>query len=118
VQRASCSPATRRGASPPTSPSCRSCCAGGRRKARRDEIAAAPLTTVPRNVRLDPKFGRKPKLTKHQQQEALARREGGEALTEIGRATTSATQRSADWGCDFNAIGHDKLYAGNKVLSR
>ena len=38
--------ATRPGASPPTSPSCRSCCAGGRRKARRDEIAAAHFTTV------------------------------------------------------------------------
>jgi DNA invertase Pin-like site-specific DNA recombinase len=31
-------------------------------------------------------FGRKLKLTKHQQQEALARREAGEALAEIGRS--------------------------------
>ena len=31
------------------------------------------------------KFGRKPALTKHQQIEALARREAGEALTEIAR---------------------------------
>ena len=31
------------------------------------------------------KFGRKPALTKHQQTEALARREAGEALTEIAR---------------------------------
>ena len=31
------------------------------------------------------KFGRKPALTKHQQAEALARREAGEALTEIAR---------------------------------
>ncbi len=31
------------------------------------------------------RFGRKLKLTKHQQQEALARREAGEALTEIAR---------------------------------
>jgi DNA invertase Pin-like site-specific DNA recombinase len=30
-------------------------------------------------------FGRKPALTKHQQAEALARREAGEALTEIAR---------------------------------
>jgi DNA invertase Pin-like site-specific DNA recombinase len=32
------------------------------------------------------RFGRKLKLTKHQQQEALARREAGEALVEIGRS--------------------------------
>jgi len=31
------------------------------------------------------RFGRKLKLTKHQQQEAIARREAGEALTEIAR---------------------------------
>src|SRR5262245_51185924 len=32
------------------------------------------------------KFGRKPKLTKHQITEALARRQAGEPLTEIGRS--------------------------------
>ena len=32
------------------------------------------------------KFGRKLKLTKHQREEAIARREAGEALTEIGRS--------------------------------
>jgi DNA invertase Pin-like site-specific DNA recombinase len=32
------------------------------------------------------KFGRKPKLSKHQIAEAKARREAGEALTEIGRS--------------------------------
>src|SRR3984893_12062408 len=32
------------------------------------------------------KFGRKPKLTKHQIEEALARREAGEPLTDIGRS--------------------------------
>jgi DNA invertase Pin-like site-specific DNA recombinase len=31
------------------------------------------------------RFGRKPKLTQHQRREALARREAGEALVEIGR---------------------------------
>jgi DNA invertase Pin-like site-specific DNA recombinase len=31
------------------------------------------------------RFGRKPKLTAHQQQEALARRAGGEALVDIAR---------------------------------
>jgi DNA invertase Pin-like site-specific DNA recombinase len=35
-----------------------------------------------RGVRL----GRKPKLTPHQRLEALARRDAGEALTEIGRS--------------------------------
>jgi hypothetical protein len=37
---------TRRGASPSTSPSCPSCSAGHRRKARRDEVAAADFTIV------------------------------------------------------------------------
>jgi DNA invertase Pin-like site-specific DNA recombinase len=32
------------------------------------------------------RFGRKPKLTKHQQAEALARREGGETLTAVARS--------------------------------
>jgi DNA invertase Pin-like site-specific DNA recombinase len=32
------------------------------------------------------KFGRRPKLTKHQQHEALARREAGETLAEIARS--------------------------------
>ncbi|MFY9952464.1 helix-turn-helix domain-containing protein [Bradyrhizobium sp.] len=31
-------------------------------------------------------MGRKPKLTPHQRQEALARREAGEALVDIGRS--------------------------------
>jgi len=31
-------------------------------------------------------FGRKPKLTQHQVAEALARREAGEAMTDIGRS--------------------------------
>ena len=32
------------------------------------------------------RFGRKPKLTMHQRQEAIARRAAGEALAEIGRS--------------------------------
>jgi DNA invertase Pin-like site-specific DNA recombinase len=32
------------------------------------------------------KMGRSPKLTPHQQREAIKRRERGEALTEIGRS--------------------------------
>ena len=39
------------------------------------------------------RFGRKLKLTQHQITEALQRREAGEALVEIGRATTSAIQQ-------------------------
>lgn len=42
------------------------------------------------------RFGRKLKLTAHQQQEALARRAAGEALVEIRGATTSRTQQSHD----------------------
>jgi DNA invertase Pin-like site-specific DNA recombinase len=64
------------------------------------------------------KFGRKPKLTKHQQAEALVRIAQGETLTAIagsynvGHMTIS---RLASW-CDFNAIEQDKLCTGNKVL--
>jgi DNA invertase Pin-like site-specific DNA recombinase len=32
------------------------------------------------------KLGRKPKLTQHQRKEAIARREGGEVLTDIARS--------------------------------
>jgi DNA invertase Pin-like site-specific DNA recombinase len=32
------------------------------------------------------RFGRKPKLTRHQIAEALARREAGESLTDIGKS--------------------------------
>jgi DNA invertase Pin-like site-specific DNA recombinase len=46
--------------------------------ARTDEGRQRPKA---RGVR----FGRKLKLTKHQQAQALARREAGEALTEIAR---------------------------------
>ena len=55
-------------------------------RARTDEGRKRPQA---RGVR----FGRKLKLTPHQRQEAIARRAQGEALVEIGRATTSATQR-------------------------
>jgi hypothetical protein len=40
------------------------------------------------------KFGRKPKLTNHQRQEALARKEAGEALTQI--KATRAFQEQLD----------------------
>jgi DNA invertase Pin-like site-specific DNA recombinase len=72
------------------------------------------------------KFGRKPALNKHQREEALARREAGEALTEIARSyavshSTISRLRSAVQlaepeamgQCDFYTIGPVKLGAGN-----
>jgi DNA invertase Pin-like site-specific DNA recombinase len=44
------------------------------------------------------KFGRKPKLTLHQQREALRRRDvDGETLRSIGPATMSASRRFRGW---------------------
>ena len=46
------------------------------------------------------RFGRKLKLNAHQRREALARREAGEALTEIGRTfgvSHSTISRLRDW---------------------
>lgn len=46
------------------------------------------------------RFGRKLKLTAHQRQEAIARREAGEALAEIGRSynvSHSTISRLRDW---------------------
>ena len=37
-------------------------------------------------ARRDIKFGKKPKLTKHQREEALARKRNGETLTEIAKS--------------------------------
>jgi DNA invertase Pin-like site-specific DNA recombinase len=56
------------------------------------------------------RFGRKLKLTPHQQREALARREAGESLVEISRSynvshSTISRRRN---GCDLYAIGPDK----------
>jgi hypothetical protein len=48
---------------------------------RRDDCSLQ-LSEYERGVR----FGRKPKFTAHQIAEALARRQAGEALTEIGRS--------------------------------
>ena len=45
-------------------------------------LARRPTMRQQRGVR----FGRKPKLTAHQQQEALARRAAGEALVDIARS--------------------------------
>ena len=59
------------------------------------------------------RFGRKLKLTPHQRREALARREAGEALTDIARTfgvSHSTISRLA--GVDFYAIAPSKLRAG------
>jgi DNA invertase Pin-like site-specific DNA recombinase len=45
------------------------------------------------------KFGRKQKLTSHQRQEALARREAGEALAEIGRSYNVSHSTISRLGC-------------------
>ncbi|MEJ0077102.1 MAG: recombinase family protein [Alphaproteobacteria bacterium] len=58
------------------------------------------------------RFGRKPKLTAHQRQEAIARRAAGEPLTEIGEATTSATVRSVG----FNRIAARHIRHARGVL--
>ena len=43
----------------------------------------------------------------------------GEALTEIERVLQRQPHHDQQTGgVTINAIGHDKLYAGNKVLSR
>jgi DNA invertase Pin-like site-specific DNA recombinase len=46
------------------------------------------------------KFGRKPKLTKHQKDQALARREAGEPLTEIAKTynVSHMTISRLKWG--------------------
>lgn len=51
------------------------------------------------------RFGRKPKLTRHQRREALARREAGEPLADIGRSynlshSTISRLRGEDARCD------------------
>jgi DNA invertase Pin-like site-specific DNA recombinase len=46
------------------------------------------------------KFGRKLKLTKHQQQEALARREAGEPLVDIGRSFNVSHSTISRLGAD------------------
>jgi hypothetical protein len=46
----------------------------------------AALTTGEGRQRARARHGRKPKLTCHQRQEAIARREAGESLVDIGRS--------------------------------
>jgi DNA invertase Pin-like site-specific DNA recombinase len=50
------------------------------------------------------RFGRKLKLSPHQRREALARRDAGEALTEIGRTFGVAIQPSPGFGIGYLGI--------------
>jgi DNA invertase Pin-like site-specific DNA recombinase len=62
------------------------------------------------------KFGRKPKLTAHQRREALARREAGEPLVEIGRSfnvSHSTISRAAN-----HAVLRTTLMQGSTLQSR
>ena len=65
------------------------------------------------------RFGRKPKLTKHQQAEALARMAQGETLTAIARSfNVSPHDDQQAGGCGLYAIGRGKLRAGNTAPRR
>jgi DNA invertase Pin-like site-specific DNA recombinase len=56
------------------------------------------------------RFGRKPKLTKHQQVEALARIAQGETLAAIRKVVQRQSHDDQSAGeCDFYTIGRDKL---------
>jgi DNA invertase Pin-like site-specific DNA recombinase len=59
---------------------------GGLAEFERDLIRARTGEGRARAKARGVKLGRRPKLTQHQQREALARRESGEALTEIARS--------------------------------
>ena len=58
---------------------------GGLAEFERDLIRTRTGEGRARAVARGVKMGRPPKLTPHQQREAIKRRERGEALTEIGR---------------------------------
>jgi DNA invertase Pin-like site-specific DNA recombinase len=59
---------------------------GGLAEFERSLILARTSEGRTRAMERGVRFGRKPKLTRHQIEEALARRHAGEALTEIGRS--------------------------------
>jgi DNA invertase Pin-like site-specific DNA recombinase len=59
---------------------------GGLAEFERELIRARPDEGRQRAQERGVRFGRKPKLTQHQRQEALARREAGETLAAIGRS--------------------------------
>jgi DNA invertase Pin-like site-specific DNA recombinase len=59
---------------------------GGLAEFERDLIRAGTGEGRARAMGRGVKMGRKPKLTPHQQKEAIKRRDGGETLAEIGRS--------------------------------
>jgi DNA invertase Pin-like site-specific DNA recombinase len=59
---------------------------GGLAEFERELIRARTAEGRKRAMALGVRFGRKPKLTAHQRQEAVARRAAGEALVDIGRS--------------------------------
>jgi hypothetical protein len=64
---------------------------------------------------------RKLKLTLHQQQEAIARREAGEALAEIGKSDNvshSTISRLASQGSHLKARGRERAPALERSLAR
>jgi DNA invertase Pin-like site-specific DNA recombinase len=75
---------------------------GGLAEFERDLIRARTGEGRARAVARGVRLGRKPKLTRHQQQEAMKRREAGEPLTEIARTynvshSTISRLRSRDF---------------------
>src|SRR6478672_1843214 len=62
------------------------------------------------------KLGRKPKLTPHQRQEALARREAGEPLADISRSFN--VSHSTIIGFDEVLGDKTKFFSRNRVRSR
>ena len=59
---------------------------GGLAEFERELIRARTAEGRKRAIARGVRFGRKPKLTSHQRQEAIARRAAGEALIDIGRS--------------------------------
>ena len=59
---------------------------GGLAEFERELIRARTAEGRKRAIARGVRFGRKPKLTSHQRQEAIARRTAGEALVDIGRS--------------------------------
>jgi hypothetical protein len=65
------------------------------------------------------KFGRKPKLTQHQQAEAVARIAQGETLTAVARTyNVSQYDDQSAGGCGLYAIANAKLALGNQTVWR
>ena len=70
---------------------------GGLAEFERDLIRARTGEGRERAKARGVKMGRRPKLTPHQQAEAIKRREAGEPIRQIARTTTSTTARFHGW---------------------